>query len=456
MVRSDNGVEYTSEKFEKFCEEFGVHHQLSNVYTLHQNRVSERKNRIVMNMARCLLFESKLPNYFWAEVVNIVVYLLNRQPTKVVERKTPFEAWYGFKPFISHLRVFGCPCFVHVSEDKISKLDSRSQLEVLFGYSSAKEGYRIYNPFTSKVIISKDVKFDERRIWNWTATEEEMGLKLDVRATEDQTENDPLDEQSVRGTRCIIEIYQREEAEWRLAMKDEITMIKKNETWELVDRPVCNKLIGVKWVFRTKMNPNGSVNKYKLRFFAKGFCQQYGVDFTETFALVASLGNRRLLITFAAQKGWIILQIDVKSAFLNGILKEEIYVEQPQGFIVPEYEANVYKLYKALYSLKQAPKARYERIYSHLIEIGFERSISKPVLYVKKTGNEILFIISLYVDDLLMIGSNNELVILFKYQMQEKFEMSGLGEMTYFLDLKINQAHDVIFINQKGFAINFL
>ncbi|KAA3487963.1 Integrase, catalytic core [Gossypium australe] len=148
--------------------------------------------------------------------------------------------------------------------------------------------------------------------------------------------------------------------------------------------------------------------------------------------------------------------MDVKSAFLNRFLKEEIYVEQPQEFTIPGCEAKVYKLYRALYGLKQAPKAWYERIDSHLTEMGFERTISEPTLYVKKIGNETLLIISLYVDDLLVIGSNNKLVIVFKDQIQEKFEMSDLGQMTYFLSLEVNQAHNAVFINQKGFAIKIL
>ncbi|KAA3466869.1 Retrovirus-related Pol polyprotein from transposon TNT 1-94 [Gossypium australe] len=192
-----------------------------SVCKLKMNGVSERKNSTIMNMARCLLFESKLPNDFWAEVVNTIVYLLNRLPIKSI--------W---------LHLF-CSC----SRREKKQLDSRSQPRYLLDILI------IYNLFTKKVIKSRGVKFEEGKIWNWSATEEEMceqeGPKLDLRATRDQTKNDVVDEQLVRQIRSITKIYQRcnlvklepttfeeaaQEVEWRTTMKDKITMINKNET----------------------------------------------------------------------------------------------------------------------------------------------------------------------------------------------------------------------------------
>jgi len=133
--------------------------------------------------------------------------------------------------------------------------------------------------------------------------------------------------------------------------------LKKNQTWELVDRPQHKKAIGVKWIFRTKLNSDGSVNKYKARLVVKGYAQMFGVDFSETFAPVARMDTIRMLLALAAQKGWTLHQMDVKSAFLNGYLEEEIFVEQPEGFSVAGQENQVYQLKKALYGLKQAPRS---------------------------------------------------------------------------------------------------
>ncbi|KAL0298517.1 UNVERIFIED_CONTAM: Retrovirus-related Pol polyprotein from transposon RE2 [Sesamum radiatum] len=142
---------------------------------------------------------------------------------------------------------------------------------------------------------------------------------------------------------------------WVQAMEEEIKMIEKNNTWELTDRPKDKEVIGVKWIYKTKLNVDGSIQKHKARLVAKGYSQLPGIDYTETFAPVARLDTIRALIAIAANKKWKIYQMDVKSAFLNGYIDEEIYVEQPQGFIAKGSEEKVLRLKKALYGLKQAP-----------------------------------------------------------------------------------------------------
>ncbi|KAH9715988.1 hypothetical protein KPL71_021282 [Citrus sinensis] len=198
-------------------------------------------------------------------------------------------------------------------------------------------------------------------------------------------------------------------------MEDEIKMIHKNQTWELVDRPLHKKTIGVKWVYRTKLNADGSVNKFKTRLVVKGYAQLFGVDFSETFAPVAWLDTIRLLLALAAQKQWKIYQLD------------------------------------ALYGLKQAPRAWYSRIDDHLLNIGFNKSMSESTLYIQVINHE-LIVVSLYVDDFLVTGSNEELVKQFKVQMMQAFEMTDLGEMTFFLGLEIQKSQQGIFIGQQKYA----
>ena len=144
ILRSDNGKEYTSEQFNLLCEEAGIEHQLTVPYTPQQNGVSERKNRTIMEMVRCMLHEKGLPKKFWAEAANTAVFLLNRLPTKAVKGKTPFEAWYGYKPSLQNLKVFGCICFSHVPQVKRDKLDRRANLGIFIGYSSISKAYRIF------------------------------------------------------------------------------------------------------------------------------------------------------------------------------------------------------------------------------------------------------------------------------------------------------------------------
>ena len=155
---------------------------------------------------------------------------------------------------------------------------------------------------------------------------------------------------------------------WRKAMDSEINSIEKNQTWELMDLPAGNRTIRFKWIYKTKLNELDEVDKYKARLVAKGYSQQYGIDFSEVFAPVAHMDTVRLIMALAACKGWDIFQLDVKSAFLHGELSEDVYVEQPKGYVKKGKEHKVYKLHKALYGLRQAPRAWFSRIEAHLTQ----------------------------------------------------------------------------------------
>ncbi|CAL2246103.1 unnamed protein product [Prunus armeniaca] len=228
---------------------------------------------------------------------------------------------------------------------------------------------------------------------------------------------------------CIMEPDSFEEADldesWRHAMKAELEMIEKNNTWDLVDRPFEKPVIGVKWVYKVKLNLDGTVQKNKARLVAKGYSQKPGMDYNETFAQVARLDTIRTLIALTAQKEWSLYQLDVKSAFLNGILKEEVYVEQPQGYIQENEETKVYKLNKALYGLKQAPRPG-------------------------------IIIVSLYVDDIIYIGSCSKLLEEFKQDMMQHYEMIDLGLLHHFLGKGVVQTDRHIFIHQKKYAMKLL
>ncbi|CAL9004445.1 unnamed protein product, partial [Prunus brigantina] len=152
--------------------------------------------------------------------------------------------------------------------------------------------------------------------------------------------------------------------------------------------------IGVKWVYITKLNLDGTVQKNKARLVAKGYSQKPGIDFNETFAPIARLDTIRTLVALAAQKGWKLFQLDVKSAFLNEVLHEEVYVDQPPGFMIKNKEDRVYRLKKALYGLKQAPRG-YEEINSYFTKAGFQRSPSEATLYVKAAESGIIILKSL-------------------------------------------------------------
>lgn len=304
-------------------------------------------------------------------------------------------------------------------------------------------------------MISRDVYFMENEKWSWNDTEK---MSIDDPL---QNQDELIDDAPVKGTRLLSDIYERcnvavlepagywyanEDPKSSAAMQEELVMIDKNQTWELVERPEHRKVIGVKWVFRTKLNADGSINKHKARLVVKGYAQIFGVDFFDTFAPVARQDTIRMLLAIAAQKRWKICQLDVKSAFLNGFLEEEIYVEKPKGFLVKGHKDKVYLLKKALYGLKQAPRAWYSRIDEYLSKLGFVKSLSESTSYIN--GDQANFIvISLYVDDLLVTSSNVELIQQFKDDMMQVFEMTDLGEMSYFLGMQVKQNEGDIFIS---------
>lgn len=239
---------------------------------------------------------------------------------------------------------------------------------------------------------------------------------------------------------CILDPTSFQEAsshlKWKQAMDAEIVSIERNQTWSLTALPDEAKAIGVKWIYKTKLNELGEVDKLKARLVVKGYAQEYGVDYTEVFAPVARMDTVRMIIAVAAQRGWNIYQLDVKSAFLHGELKEDVFVEQPQGYEVARKENMVYKLHKALYGLKQAPRAWFSRIESYFIKEGFVSSSSEQTLFIKRKGGKIL-IVSIYVDDLLFTSDDEELMNEFKYSMKEEFDMTDLGKMRYFLGIEV-------------------
>ncbi|KAI9178204.1 hypothetical protein LWI28_023811 [Acer negundo] len=176
--------------------------------------------------------------------------------------------------------------------------------------------------------------------------------------------------------------------EWCDAMDEEIKALEKHKTWELVDLPDNKEVVRLKWVYKTKYGSDGSIHKYKARLVAKGYMKREGIDFEETFAPVARFDIIQTVSTLAAYNKWCVYQFDVKSAFLNGVLDEEVYVQQPQSYKIASEENKVYKLKKTLYGLKQSPRAWYDRINGHFKLHEFHRSESEPTLYVKLRGND--------------------------------------------------------------------
>lgn len=226
--------------------------------------------------------------------------------------------------------------------------------------------------------------------------------------------------------------------EWQMAMEAEIDAINKNQTWKLVSLPSDKNTVGLKWLYKTKVGPHGKIIKHKARLVAKGYSQKYGVDYEETFAPVARFETIRIVFAVAALKGWLLHQLDVKSAFL-----------------VKGQEDKVYRLHKALYGLKQAPRSWYAKIDGYFNDNGYIKSLNEPTLYIKTCMTDVIYV-CLYVDDIICTSSSEVLIAEFKAGMKQVFEMTDLGLLQYFLGLEVKQCDEGVFISQEKYAQSLL
>ena len=238
-------------------------------------------------------------------------------------------------------------------------------------------------------------------------------------------------------------------------MQEKLNEFERNKVWKLVPRPKNKSVIGTRWVFRNKLDESGKIVRNKARLVAQGYNQEEGIDYEETFAPVAKLEAIRILLAFASHKRIKLYQMDVKCAFLNGYLNEEVYVAQPPGFEIDNLTDHVYKLDKALYGLKQAPRAWYERLSKYLSDNDFKRGNIDKTLFIKHSGQDLL-VVQIYVDDILFGATNETLAKEFSSLMCREFEMSLMGELNYFLGLHVHQTKNGIFVHQGKYTKNFL
>ncbi|CAN1849719.1 Retrovirus-related Pol polyprotein from transposon TNT 1-94 [Linum perenne] len=243
--------------------------------------------------------------------------------------------------------------------------------------------------------------------------------------------------------------------EWLKAMKEEIDALDYNETWDLVPKPEGVKPISCKWVYKVKSRPDGSIERYKARLVARGFSQQYGIDYDETFSPVAKITTVRVLLALSASKGWKLWQMDVKNAFLHGELDRQIYMEQPQGFKSGHHPEYVCKLKKALYGLKQAPRAWYGKIAEFLIQNGYNLAPSDSSLFVKNQEGRIAVVL-VYVDDLIITGDDEVEVTQIKANLSVRFKMKELGELRHFLGLEVEKTKEGLFLCQHKYSKDLL
>ena len=244
--------------------------------------------------------------------------------------------------------------------------------------------------------------------------------------------------------------------QWKDAADSEYESLMKNETWKLVELPSGRKPIGCKWVFKVKYGSDGKVERFKGRLVAKGYAQQYGIDYEETFSPVVRFSSIRLLLAYAVQNDMLVHQMDVVTAFLNGKLEEEIYMEQPDGYIQPGKEHLVCKLQKSLYGLKQSPRCWNTAFREFMTLLQFKQSTADPCIYVKVTDT--IAVVAVYVDDLIVMTKTAEEMQQIKESLALHFEMKDMSDLHYCLGISIEQErqHKCPWMHQKQYIQNLL
>jgi hypothetical protein len=243
----------------------------------------------------------------------------------------------------------------------------------------------------------------------------------------------------------------KKHAAWHAVMQSEMDAVETNRTWELADLPHGHRAITLKWVVKLKRDEAGAIIKHKARLVARGFLQQEGIDFDDAFAPVARMESVRLLLALSAHQGWHVHHMDVKSAFLNSDLKEEVYIHQPPGFAIPGKEGKVLRLRKALYGLRQAPRVWNAKLDFTLKGMGFTPSPHEAAIYRRGNGGSAL-LVGVYVDDLVITSAKDAEVAAFKEEMKATFQMSDLGHLSFYLGIEVHQGDFGITLRQTAYA----
>ena len=499
-IRSDNGKEYISMSFRSFCISNRIKREHTAPYSPHQNGVSERRWRTTVEMARCMLKTAKLGTEFWVRALHTAFYISNRCLTvSLPKSKTPFEMFFGKKPDLSNLKVFGCTAFKHI-ETHQDKLSDKATKEVFVGYSEDSEAYISYNPYSKKTSFSRNVSFDETSFDFFAAhpsqnirafvtkkpapkqvlteTQKHFCEMYSVPILPTETLNDfetettpsPVDvvssenidanESSAflrsRSGRVIKppaylddyvlltddgdeNLFYREamksslKSEWIEATQKEYDALIENKTWVLSPLPLGRKAIGSRWVFKIKRHDDGTIEKFKVRFVAQGFSQVFGNDYDETFAPTAKLCTLRICFALAASWSTFVFQLDVRSAFLNANLSDEIYIEQPEGFA--QAGANGETLY---------------------CKLQFVQSVEDHCLFRCDGTNGSQLFVLVWVDDILYFSNNDKMLHDFKAKLSDAFSIDDRGIMPWFLGCNVEQSRGRISLSQRSYIKDIL
>jgi len=504
-VHSDNGGEFISSDMTRRLKEMGVRITRTAAETPQQNGTIERFNQTIMNDARTVIAANNLPRELWAEAVCYITFTRNRCYTRTLKNMTPYEAMYGKKADVSRLRPFGCIAFAMVQKSKIKSLDERARKLVFVGYQESQKAYRLLDPVTKSIIISRDVRFWEEKsggaMFDPISVQNDRGDELDEespiiiteetthRLSDNLSQNIQEQRQEVQSlTRRLSERIANQRkatiganlvvcnavdiqephtfrqamkspyaARWRQATDSEFNSLLANGTWDLVELPPNRKAITGKWIFKVKLTPSGAIERFKARWAARGFQQIEGIDFNETFAPVSKFTSIRLILALSCRSNWEVNQFDIETAFQTTEIDDELYIEQPEGYVIPGKEHLVAKLNKGLNGLKQSNREFYRKFARIMKELGFTCINSDQAVFHWSEGEDTV-IVATWVDDLLQCGTKCKKQAEVKEHLSRYYKVKELGPISYFLGILVKRDLEsgVMQLNQTAYIDSML
>ncbi|GJT13284.1 putative ribonuclease H-like domain-containing protein [Tanacetum coccineum] len=453
VIRCDNRTEFKNREMNQFCEKKGILRQYSVARTPQQNGVAERRNRTLIEAARTMLADSKLPTTFWAEAVNTACYVQNRVLVVKPHNKTPYELFHGRTPTLSFMRPFGCPVTILNTIDHLGKFDGKADEGFFVGYSLNSKAFRVFNSRTRIVEENLHIRFSENTpnaegsgpdwLFDIDALTRTMNYEPIVTGTQSNgfcsTNNinaASTNRVNAVGRKTSIELPDDSNMPGLEDISIFDLLIDNEDVGEEDDMNNLDTTIQVRPIPTTKIHKDHPLNQV-IRDLQSA---------TQTRNMSKNLEEHG-----KNPKRLCGVSNGCKSAFLYGKIKEEVYVCQPPGFEDLDFPDRVYKVEKALYGLHQAPRAWYETLSTYLLDNEFQRGKIDKTLFIKRYKGDIL-LVQVYVDDIIFGSTNKKLCTAFEELMHEKFQMISMRELTFFLGLQVQQKMDGIFISQDKYV----
>lgn len=503
VFHTDGGGEFVNGELETYCKQLGIEFTTTTPHNPNQNAYAERKIGVIKNSAKAMMAQAGMTPGYWEYAIKYAVHIANRTPHKHLKYKTPHELWTGKKAdprLVQHLRAFGCEAWTHVPEANRKSMGDKGRKGVFVGMGDKEQGYLVYDFHTRRVITSRDVEFNETcfplaeaakaaelrkaeksnstNSTKTTSTTSASPSSAEPAATAQRTsargwvpsgqalrnlanvldaELEDINTHDIEMVHAAVThsgvpqtrkaaMASKQAPEWKNAEQTELNALNENNTWNVVDLPKGVKPISCRWVYDLKRNEDNTIARYKARLVAKGFQQVEGVNYNETFAGVAQMKSFRVIMALATTLNLKTTQLDVKNAFLNGDLEEDIYMQPPPGIILPE--GKILKLQKSLYGLKQAGRTWSLALRDALLSLGFKQLYSDACVY---THPDTQFILSVHVDDILIATNDERMRTHVITALQKHFKIKDEGNCSFYLGMHVSRKTNTTTIHQNAY-----